>query len=288
MSKGYFTFAQYSEKFGDYPRMAYALALSLKASQTSGTTNLTVGMTEEDRERLPNHYLDVFDVEIIPWTDEAVMHNWKLQNEWKVYHMTPYDETIKLDADMLFTTDANYMWEVMGARNFPLAICNNVYTFRNQQADDSYYRKAFRSNNFYNAYSALTYFRKEDEAQQFYLQVEDIYHHWEKYAHEFMRHGTNDVAYTDEVYGMAIKLLNWDDKVSPPDSFGFVHLKSRCQGLIDWRIQDKDFTDYLKPSVTDAGVMFINNYLQSKPVHYTVKSFCNDELIAKLEKAAGV
>ena len=36
MSKGYFTFAQYSKKFGDYPRMAYALALSLKASPNVG------------------------------------------------------------------------------------------------------------------------------------------------------------------------------------------------------------------------------------------------------------
>ena len=72
-------------------------------------------------------------------------------------------------------------------------------------ADDSYYRKAFIQNNFYNAYSALTYFRKSHKAQEFYLQVEDIYHYWEKYAHEFMRHKTNDVAYTDEVYGMAVK-----------------------------------------------------------------------------------
>ena len=31
--RGFFTIAQYSDKFGDYPRMAYALALSLKASQ---------------------------------------------------------------------------------------------------------------------------------------------------------------------------------------------------------------------------------------------------------------
>ena len=55
MSKGYFTFAQYSKKFGDYPRMAYALALSLKASQTKGPSDLTVGMTEEDLEKLPKH-----------------------------------------------------------------------------------------------------------------------------------------------------------------------------------------------------------------------------------------
>ena len=175
MSKGYFTFAQYSKKFGDYPRMAYALALSLKASQTAGPTDLTVGMTEDDLKQLPKHYLDVFNVEIIPWTDEAIMHNWKLQNEWKVYHMTPYDETIKLDADMLFTVDVNYYWEIMKARKFGVAICDTIHTFRDTVGDDTYYRKAFIENKFYNAYSALTYFRKCDEALTFYNQVEDIY-----------------------------------------------------------------------------------------------------------------
>lgn len=288
MSQGYFTFAQYSEKFGNYPRMAYALALSLKASQTKGPTDLTVGMTEADLDVLPRHYLDVFNVEIIPWTDEAVMHNWKLQNEWKVYHMTPYDETIKLDADMLFTQDVNHMWEVLGARNFPVAICNTVYTFRNQVADDIYYRKAFRINNFYNAYSALTYFRKSHKAQEFYLQVEDIYHYWEKYAHEFMRHNGNDVAYTDEVYGMAVKTLNWDNQVRPPSNFGFVHLKSKCQGLLDWQVSDTSFTNYLDSSFTDTGDMYINNYLQTKPIHYVDKDWCTDELILNLERQAGV
>lgn len=288
MSKGYFTFAQYSKKFGDYPRMAYALALSLKASQTRGPTDLTVGMTEEDLEQLPKHYLDVFNVEVIPWTDEAVMHNWKLQNEWKVYHMTPYDETIKLDADMLFSVDMNYVWQVLGARNFPVAVCDKVYTYRNEIADTSYYRKAFKYNNFYNAFSALTYFRKSNEAQEFYRQVEDIYHYWEDYAHEFMRHKQNDVAYTDEVYGMAIKTLQWDNLVHPPEGFGFVHLKSKCQHLIDYRVRDVDFTDYLDANVTDTGEIYINNYLQTRPLHYTVKHWCDDNLINKLEKLAGV
>ena len=288
MSKGYFTFAQYSEKFGDYPRMAYALALSLKASQTRGPTDLTVGMTEEDLERLPKHYLDVFNVEVIPWTDEAVMHNWKLQNEWKVYHMTPYDETIKLDADMLFSVDINHVWQVLGARSFPVAVCDKVYTYRNEIADTSYYRKAFKYNNFYNAFSALTYFRKSNEAQEFYRQVEDIYHYCEDYAHEFMRHKQNDVAYTDEVYGMAIKTLQWDNLVHPPEGFGFVHLKSKCQHLIDYRVRDVDFTDYLDANVTDTGEIYINNYLQTRPLHYTVKHWCDDNLINKLEKLAGV
>ena len=57
--RGFFTIAQYSEKFGDYPRMAYALALSLKASQVEAPY-LAVGMTTEDQKRLPSNYKKVF------------------------------------------------------------------------------------------------------------------------------------------------------------------------------------------------------------------------------------
>ena len=42
-----------------------------------------------------------------------------------------------------------------------------------------------------------------------------------------MRINGNDVAYTDEVYGMAVRLLGWQDKVRPK-SFSFVHMKSKC------------------------------------------------------------
>ena len=66
MSKGYFTFPQYSKKVWGLSRMAYALALSLKASPNVGPTDLTVGMTEEDLKQRPKHYLDIPNVEIIP------------------------------------------------------------------------------------------------------------------------------------------------------------------------------------------------------------------------------
>ena len=287
MSKGYFTFAQFSGKFGAYTRMAYALALSLKASQTKGPNKLTVGMTEEDLSKLPKHYLDVFDVQTIPWTDEAIMHNWKLQNEWKVYHMTPYDETIKLDADMLFTVDMDYYWEAMKARNFGVAICDSIHTFRDILGDDTYYRRGFKENGFYNAYSALTYFRKCDEALTFYNQVEDIYRHWSKYANEFMRINPNDVAYTDEVYGMAVKCLGWQNKVRPPKSFSFVHMKSKCQGLLNYNVDDRSWLEFLDGTYNEEG-MWINHYYQTKPVHYVDKSFCTDDLIKTLERQVGV
>ena len=47
--RGFFTIAQYSDKFGDYPRMAYALALSLKASQTEAFHSAVGMMKTQER-----------------------------------------------------------------------------------------------------------------------------------------------------------------------------------------------------------------------------------------------
>ena len=286
MSRGYITIAQNTAD-NDYLKMSYGLALSLKATQEEN--NICLCVDDETKSLLePKHYEVFDDIVTIPWFDNAKYEpSWKIQNKWKYGYMSPYDETIKLDADMLFTVDVNYYWEIMKARNFGVAICNTIHTFRDEVGDDTYYRKAFKENKFYNAYSALTYFNKSDEALTFYNQVEDIYKHWEKYAEEFMRINSNDVAYTDEVYGMAVRLLGWQDKVKPPKSFSFVHLKSKCQGLLNYAVDDSPWTTFLDGQYNNEG-LWINNYYQTKPVHYVEKSWCTDELITKLEKQAGV
>jgi len=281
--RGFFTIAQYSDKFGDYPRMAYALALSLKASQTEAPY-LAVGMTQEDQERLPQKYKDAFDeVVTIPWTDEAIMHNWKLHNWWKAYHMTPYKETICLDADMIFTHDHSEWWPVL-ARRFPLQMCNSPVTFKGHIADTSYYSKQFQLNKLYRGYAALTYFRQSKEARKFFNMCEDIFKNWDQYSWEYIRHNKVRWPATDEVYGLAIRLLEWEEKVKPFPSFTFVHLKSKCQGLLDHRVQDIDWPEYLLDSWDDHGRCFINNYLQTKPLHYHVKKWLTDDHIKRLER----
>ena len=259
------------------------MALSLKASQTEAPY-LAVGMTEEDQERLPQKYRDAFDeVVTIPWTDEAIMHNWKLHNWWKAYHMTPYKETICLDADMIFTHDHSEWWPIL-ARRFPLQMCNSPVTFKGHTADTSYYSKQFNLNKLYRGYAALTYFRQSKEARKFFNMCEDIFKNWDQYSWEYIRHNKVRWPATDEVYGLAVRLLEWEEKVKPFPSFTFVHLKSKCQGLIDHRVQDIDWPEYLLDSWDDEGRCFINNYLQTKPLHYHVKKWLTDDHIERLER----
>src|SRR5271157_3807356 len=97
--RGFLTIAQNSADT-DYIRLAYGLALSLKATQKE---NGYLSILVTPGTIVNKEYRWAFDEIIeIPWGDNATASRWKLENEWKAYHVTPYRETIKLDADMLF------------------------------------------------------------------------------------------------------------------------------------------------------------------------------------------
>ena len=68
MSRGYIVIAQNSGET-DYLKMAYALALSLKATQST-VSNLTVCVDKDTK--VPPKYAKVFDQVVeIPWQDDA-------------------------------------------------------------------------------------------------------------------------------------------------------------------------------------------------------------------------
>ena len=144
MSKGYIVIAQNSADT-NYVRMAYALALSLKITQ-SKVSNLSICV--EDKSTVPEKYKKVFDQVIeIPWTDDAKESDWKIDNKWKYYYMTPYDETVILDADMIFPTDVSHWWDSLEEKD--VWATTNIKTFRGEPADPSskYYREYFIKNN---------------------------------------------------------------------------------------------------------------------------------------------
>ena len=100
MSKGYITIAQNSDNV-DYLTQAYALALSIKNTQ-SGVNNISVVVDEATKKKVLPKHTQVFDnIITMPWQDDAQDATWKINNKWKVYFCTPYDETVLLDSDMI-------------------------------------------------------------------------------------------------------------------------------------------------------------------------------------------
>jgi hypothetical protein len=104
---GYFTFAQNSKI--DYVKLAYVCALSLKISQPN-INKMSVAVTPKTK--ITEKQKLIFDQIVeIPWHDDAKDADWKLQNEWKALHISPYDSTLKIDSDMFFNSNIEHWFK---------------------------------------------------------------------------------------------------------------------------------------------------------------------------------
>ena len=122
MSKGYLILAQNTDTT-DFLKLAYVNALSIKLSQS---TIASVSLVTDIVDAVPEHYHKVFDNVIsIPWFDDALNSSWKIENRWKLYHVSPYDETVILDSDMLFLTDISHWWKYMSTHD--ICITNKTW-----------------------------------------------------------------------------------------------------------------------------------------------------------------
>lgn len=286
MTKGFFTIAQGEE----YVRFAYAMALSLKISQKENS-NLSIGITPGHK--VKDKYKSVFDQIVeIPWGDAAAGSSWKLENEWKAIYMTPYDETIKLDADMLFPSDISHWWDMLGESK--IAFATEVSTYRNELVESDYYRKVFTKNNLPNVYSAFMYFKKCDESFEFFKLVELIYNNWESFFFEFLEpeERPNYVS-TDVVFAIAAKILNIEElfKYRHIKQFPtFVHMKTQLQ---KWSSSDsnripEEWNKAVHPFFDLDCNLMIGNYRQTLPFHYHLKDFVTDEMITIMERKLGL
>lgn len=284
MSKGYFTIAQGET----YHRLAYALALSLKISQ-SGPSDLSIGVTKEELSTIPAKYREVFDEVVeIPWDDHAKNSSWKLENEWKAIYMTPYDETIKLDADMLFPSDISHWWDTLKESDGVFA--TSPVTYRGDVITSDYCRKTFTESKLPNVYSAMFYFKKNDLNFEFFRLAEFIFNNWEKCFYEWLEpeHRPKFVS-TDVVFAIAAKILDYTSyNKFPKEVPTFVHMKSQLQGWPDNQFLNEDWTKIIPTYFNRDCSLKIGNYVQHLPLHYQVKEFITDKMIINMEKKLGI
>jgi len=269
MNKGFLTIAQSGQH--DYVRMAYGLAMSLKISQ-SMYSNLTVVVNEG--EELPDKYLDVFDNVIYMKKPEEP---WKIQNKWKYYDITPYDETICLDCDMLFFHDILTWWECLEDKTLEFA----TYTvnYKSKVTTSDYYRRVYTINNLPNLHTALFYFKKTKENEEYFKLVRNIFENWEAYYERFFKTPPKFLS-GDVSYSLAAKLFfnrKWNNEF-----LTFTHMRSRLQAEDIFENWHKELTTFFTDYFTKPQLK-INNINQMYPFHYIKKDFLTDEVIELYE-----
>ena len=286
MNRGFFTIAQGEQ----YQRFAYALALSLKISQPENLSKLSIGILPEEKKRIDPKYLEVIDHVIeIPWGDHAKDSKWKLENEWKTIHMVPYDEIIKLDADMIFPSDISSWWDILSMIDGVFATLPKTY--RGEDIVDDFYRKTFTESDLPNVYTAMFYFKKNEVNFELFKLAEYVFNNWQRFYYEFLKpdHRPNYVS-TDVVFAIAAKIMDYQQYNMLPtvEIPTFVHMKSRLQGWPNDQFMIEDWTKMIPCYFNRDCSLKIGNYDQHLPVHYHVKSFLTDKMIQTMEKRLGI
>lgn len=272
MSKGFLVLAQNSDV--DYIRQAYALALSIKATQPS-INNISLVTNDS----VPEQYLSAFDKIIpIPFGDSAITSEWKVENRWKLYHASPYDETVVLDVDMLILDNIERVWKWVGDRE--LFFTSHVVDYKGRIIVDNTYRKMFVSNDLPNLYSGMFYFKKSDSSLEFFKLLEFITYNWQKIYFEIAPKNMQNFYSFDVSVSIAAKLMGIDNIITHRNSpFTFIHLKPALQG---WEPVPQSCLSQLLINFTDTKELYLNNFKQRGVFHYVEDAFLTDQIIEQL------
>ncbi len=257
MSKGYLIMAQGLQ----YLKMATALAKSIKQSQC--VVNSVAVIT--DQEDAASEYFDhVIKLE----TDLSGDAEWKIHNRCQFYDLTPFDETVILDADMIFIDDVSHWWSYFSRYNF--LVTNKVRTYRDEAVTFSPYRKTFVENSLPNVYSAFTYFKKSELAETIFNLTKSIITNWDDYIDRFAPESKQEFPSLDLALAVAIDILDVEDEITSHTDFPtFTHMKSGCQG---WKNYSEDWKVHLGIYQSSNGLR-LGNHLQSGILHYVDKEF---------------
>jgi hypothetical protein len=256
-------------------KQAYLAALSLQAADNTYPISVITNCTVSKKFR------KAFDKIIeIPWYEES-QTDLCAENRWKIYHATPYENTIVLDSDVLVLENLEYFWNFV--ENYELYFPTEVFTYRKEKITSDYYRKAFTENNLPNLYNCVHYFSKSQFAQEFYAWVELVTNNWELFYGKFCSEHYPKQPSMDVTAAIVSKILDCDTEISNQnnDLLEIIHMKPMIQ---NWNNPKSTWQSNVGTYLTEDLQLKIGNHRQDTVFHYTENSFCQDNIIRKFEE----
>lgn len=244
MTEGYVVFAIDTDTT-DYGQCARVLAKSLQA----------VGDTR------PVKIITVSDLR--PDEIGSLTHG-SYSDDWQVYQLSPWDRTIKLEADMIVTRPLDSWWTLL--KNRDLHVASGCRNYRQQPSTNRFYRWVNDQNALPDLYNGITYFRKSTIAQEFFALVREIFAGWTEINNELHKPSMLSRGDTDTVYAIAAQILGVERCTIPNNMIQFVHMKQKINNLLV-----EDWTRELIWELVDTDFR-INTVSQLYPVHYHNKT----------------
>jgi hypothetical protein len=249
MSKGFVIMAQDTEKV-KYTKCAEALRKSiLRVMPNANITIITSNM-------LPHGNLGGF------------------ANDWQVYEASPYDETIKLEADMYIPKSIEHWWDILSIND--LVVASTIRNFKQEISNVRTYRRFIDDNKLPNVYNAITYFKKSDTAKTFYEIVRNIFENWEEYK-AILRCNPQEEVSTDWVYAIACHLMGKEKTTLPTfTEMSMIHMKQFVNGNPTENWTDTFVYECLPNQIRVQSVP------QQYPFHYHIKNF-SDKILESIK-----
>ena len=223
-------------------------------------TNCAKALAASIKRVMPNENVTIITSDMLPYGDLG-----GYANDWQVYEASPYDATIKLEADMVLTHNIAYWWDILSIND--VVVANTIRNFKGNISDCRVYRKFIDDNNLPDCYNAITYFKKSDTAKQFYEIVRNVFENWEEYKLTLKCNPSEEVS-TDWVYALACHIVGVEKTMLPNfTEMSMIHMKRYVNDL-----PSDDWTNTLVYEVL-PDVIRINTYPQLYPLHYHIKSF---------------
>jgi hypothetical protein len=209
----------------------------------------------------PSAQVTVVTQDMLPYGDQG---GWN--NDWQMFAVSPYRQTIKLEADMIAAGPVDHWWTLFELRD--VVISQGARTYYNELQTSRYYRQCLDANNLPDVYNAVTYWRLSKTAQEFFGLVRQIFENWSKFKK--LLKFAEETASTDIVYAMAAQIMG-KEQVTLPTGLGpnIVHMKRHVNGL-----QSEDWTQEL---IWEMDPLRINTIAQWGFVHYHRKEWSNEQ-----------
>jgi hypothetical protein len=205
----------------------------------------------------PATNITILTTEMLPYGDQG-----GYANDWQCHWLSPYRQTIKLEADMICTSPIDHWWTLFEKRD--VVISQGARTFYDTRAESRYYRKIFDQNKLPDVYNAITYWRVSQTAKEFFTLVRNIFENWTEYKR--LLKFPDEEPTTDVVYAVAAVIIG-EEAVTLPLGLGptIVHMKQHINQL-----QTDDWTQEL---IWENNPFRINTVAQWGLVHYHVKDW---------------
>lgn len=242
----------------DYVSCAETLAHSIKQVMPKESVSLITTSVNESK------YFD--NIIALPYGDADPLSYWKLSNDWQIYEASPYDYTIKLEADMIIPRKIEYWWDILKERD--IVVSSNIRNFHNELSSVKYYRGFITDNNLPDVYNAITYFKKSEFAERFFNVVRAIFTDWEEFV-KILKCNKDEIVTTDWVYSLTCHIMGVEKTTLPSfTEFSMIHMKQFVNNLLveDWT---NELVYELNPTLKIATIV------QEYPFHYHIKEFNN-------------